>query len=131
MCIRKSLLAVFAVFAVAIVAGVYVASVHVAAAAASTLTNSNYLTSSGRVALPGVTLPAGTYSFRTPTQDRNVVQVLNRAETKSYYMGITLPILRPRGGNREEPLVSMGEAASGRVRPIQAWFPAGEDRGHG
>jgi len=126
MCIRKSLLAVFTV---AIVAGVYIAGVRVAAAASSTFTNTNYMTFNGPVALPGVTLPAGTYSFRTADQDRNVVQVLNRAETKSYYMGVTRPVLRPRG-DRQKPLVIFGEAPRGRVQPIQAWCPADQEQGH-
>jgi hypothetical protein len=118
MCIRKSLLVVAAI---AIVAGVCVAS-------ASAWSNPNYLTFNTPIALPGVTLPAGTYSFRTPDGDRNVVQVLNRAETKSYYMGITRPVQRPRGN--KELVVSIGEAPRGQVRPIQAWFPADQDQGH-
>jgi hypothetical protein len=103
----------------------------IASVSASTAwSNPNYLTFNTPFGLPGVTLPAGTYTFRTNEQDRNVVQVLNRAETKSYYMGITRPIQRP-SGNREQPLVSMGEAPRGQVQPVQIWFPAGEDRGHG
>jgi hypothetical protein len=123
MCIRKSLLVAAAL---AIVGAVCIASV----SASTAWSNPNYLTFNTPFGLPGVTLPAGTYTFRTNEQDRNVVQVLNRAETKSYYMGITRPIQRP-SGNREQPLVSMGEAPRGQVQPVQIWFPAGEDRGHG
>jgi hypothetical protein len=118
MCIRKSLLALAGV---AIVSGLVVASAHA-------WSNNNYLTFNAPVALPGVTLPAGTYSFRTPSMDRNVVQVLNRAETKSYYMGITRPVSRPRRGT--ELMVTVGEAPAGQVRPIQEWFPIGENEGH-
>ncbi len=117
MCIRKSLLAI------AVIGVLVAASPHA-------LTNdTNYLTFSGPVALPGVTLPAGTYSFRTPSEfDKNVVQVMNRAETKSYYLGITRPVQRPRGGT--ELLVTVGEAPARQVRPIQAWFPLGQIAGH-
>jgi len=117
MCIRKSL------FAIAVI------GVLVAASAYAWTSDINYLTFSGPVALPGVTLPAGTYTFRTPSDsDRNVVQVMNRAQSKSYYMGITRPVSRPRAGT--DLLVTVGEAPAGQVRPIQAWFPLGERNGH-
>ena len=118
MCIRKSLLAIA-------VLGV------LAAASAYALTNdTNYVTFSGPVALPGVTLPAGTYTFRTPSDmDKNVVQVMDRGETKSYYMGITRPVSRPRGG--AQLLVTIGEASARQAPPIQAWFPLGQTQGHG
>jgi len=61
--------------------------------------------------------------------DKNVVQVMNRAETKSYYMGITRPVSRPRR-NSTELLVTVGEAPAGQVRPIQSWFPLGQMEGH-
>jgi hypothetical protein len=91
-------------------------------------TDTNYLTFNGPVALPGVTLPAGTYTFRSPAIDRNIVQVMDRGETKSYYMGITRPVSRSRGGT--ELLVTIGEAAARQVPPIQAWFPRGASEGH-
>jgi len=117
MCIRKSLIAIAVIGVLA------------AASAHAWTTDTNYLTFSGPVALPGVTLPAGTYVFRMPSDsDRNIVQVMNRAETKSYYMGITRPVSRPRKST--ELLVTMGEAPSNQVRPIQAWFPVGEREGH-
>jgi hypothetical protein len=117
MCIRKSLLAIA-------VLGV------LATASAYALTNDvNYVTFSGPIALPGVTLPAGTYTFRTPSDmDKNIVQVMNRSETKSYYMGITRPVARPRG--RTQLLVTVGEASARQVPPIQAWFPLGQTEGH-
>ena len=117
MCIRKSLLAIA-------VLGV------LATASAYALTNGvNYVTFSGPIALPGVTLPAGTYTFRTPSDlDKNIVQVMNRGETKSYYMGITRPVARPRG--RTQLLVTVGEASARQVPPIQAWFPLGQTEGH-
>ena len=118
MCIRKSLL-------VTVVMGVLVG-----ASAYAWSTDTNYMTFSGPVGLPGVTLPAGTYAFRTPSGfDKNIVQVMNRAETKSYYMGITRPVSRPRGG--AQLLVTIGEASARQAPPIQAWFPLGQTQGHG
>jgi hypothetical protein len=118
--IRKSLL---------VIAGVAAIGVLVAASAHAWTNDTNYLTFNGPIALPGVTLPAGTYAFRTPSGiDKNLVQVMNRGETKSYYMGITQPVSRPRPGTAL--LVTMGEAAARQVPPIQAWFPLGERDGH-
>jgi hypothetical protein len=120
MFIRKSLLAI---------AGAVGIGVLVAASAHALTNDRNYLTFNGPVALPGVTLPAGAYTFRTPGGiDKNVVQVLNRAETKSYYMGITRPVLRPRDGT--DLLVTVGEAPARQAPPIQAWFPRGVREGH-
>lgn len=119
MCIRKSLLAL----------GVTVLGLVVAASAHAWTNDINYLTFNGPVALPGVTLPAGTYAFRTPSDfNRNIVQVMNRAETKSYYMGITRPVSRPRAGT--DMLVTIGEASARQTAPIRAWFPLGQAEGH-
>jgi len=121
MCIRKSWLRV--VGAAALVALIAVS------AYAFNSDNTNFLTFSTPIGLPGVTLPAGTYLFRTPSDlDPNIVQVLNRFGTKSYYMGVTRPVQRPRPGTAL--LVTVGEAAAGQARPIQAWFPIGERDGH-
>lgn len=120
MCTRKSLLAVAGAMVIGIIA---VASVH------AWTDHTNYLTFSTPISLPGVTLPAGTYTFRTPSDfDSNIVQVLNRAGNKSYFMGITQPVLR----QKVDPnvMVTVGEAPAGQARPIQTWFPSGEREGH-
>jgi hypothetical protein len=120
MCIRKSLLAGVGAVVIGVVIG---------ASAYAWTSNTNYLTFNTPVALPGVTLPAGTYVFRTPSDmDRNVVQVMNRTATKSYYMGLTQPIQRPQRGTTM--LVTVGEAPAGQAPPIQAWFPLGQPEGH-
>ena len=112
-----------------VIATAAVLGVVVGASAHAWPTDTNYLTFNGPVALPGVTLPAGTYTFRSPSAiDRNIVQVMNRAETKSYYMRITRPVLRPRDGT--EMLVTVGEASARQVPPVQAWFPRGSREGH-
>src|SRR3954471_24372615 len=55
-----------------------------------------YLTFSAAVALPGVTLPAGTYAFEpaSPNTAANVVLVKNRARTVKFYSGFTLRVER-------------------------------------
>jgi hypothetical protein len=120
MCNRKSLLAVV---------GAVVIGVGAAASAHAWPDHTNYVTFSGPFALPGVTLTAGTYMFRTPSDsDANIVQVMNRAGTKAYYMGLTTPVLRP--SSQTALMVVVGEAPSGQAPPIRAWFPAGEREGH-
>jgi hypothetical protein len=120
MCIHKSLLAI---------AGVAVLGVLMTASAQAWNTDTNYVTFSAPVALPGVTLAAGTYVFRSPTElDKNVVQVLNRKQTETYFMGFTAPADRPLG--QPDRMVIMGEAAPGQATPIKAWFPLGERDGH-
>jgi hypothetical protein len=122
MCNRRSFLAVVG----ASILGVLIA----ASAHAWGSTQTNYLTFSGAVALPGVTLAPGTYIFRLPSDtDRNVVQVLSRDSSRVYFMGMTRPVERPNG-NRDRA-VTLGEASPGQAPPIRAWFPVGRRDGHG
>jgi hypothetical protein len=83
-----------------------------------------YLTFSGPVALPGVTLAAGSYVFELadPTGGSNAVVVRNKARTEHYFLGLTLRVDRP-GGLAGEGAVSFGEARPGEARPIVAWYP--------
>ncbi len=59
----------------------------------------NQLTFSRPVALPGVVLPAGAYSFDLvdSKSSMDVVIVRNRARTKVFYMGFTNLVRRPTG----------------------------------
>jgi hypothetical protein len=121
MCTRRSFLAVV---------GASILGVLIAASAHAWGSHTNYLTFSGAVALPGVTLAPGTYIFRLPSDtDRNVVQVLSGDSSKVYFMGMTRPVERPNG-DRERP-VTLGEASPGQAPPIRAWFPVGQRNGHG
>jgi hypothetical protein len=58
-----------------------------------------YLTFSGPVALPGVTLPAGTYTFEraNPDGDVHVVRVSSRDQRTVYLLAFTHLIERPDG----------------------------------
>jgi hypothetical protein len=104
----------------------------VAAAGAGTLSNHrNVLSFSGPVALPGVSLAAGSYIFEIldPDASTDVVVVRNRDHTQVFYMGLTRRIDRPASLARGR-LVTFGEAASGNPAPISAWYPLGESRGY-
>jgi len=103
-----------------------VSSIH----AVTTENRLTYLTFSEPVALPGVTLEPGEYSFElaVPTTAANVVSVRNKARTKAYFMGFTQRIDRPRGMG-DGGAVSFGEAPHGQARPIVAWYPPDSDNG--
>lgn len=90
-----------------------------------------YLTFSRSVALPGVTLDAGTYAFDVTNAESNadVVRVRNGQRNKVYYVGLTRSVERP-AGLRADRSVQFGEVRSGAPVPIVAWYPHGEARGH-
>lgn len=78
---------------------------------------------SGPVTLPGVTLPAGSYLFRVPTPNRNVVQVLSADGTKIY--GTFFAIGAHRSVRPENPEVRFMETRSGTPHAIRTWwYPA-------
>jgi len=102
----------------------------VAASAHAWSGHENTLTFSGPVALPGVVLPGGSYSFdvASPTA-LDVVVVRNSRSGKVLYMGFTQTVTRPRNMSKEAPIV-FGEAAASQVRPIAAWYEVGQSTGH-
>jgi hypothetical protein len=89
----------------------------------------NQLTFNRPVSLPGVVLPAGSYSFDTHWDDPNVVIVRNKERSKVFYMGFTKQAVRPE---RMSPktLVTLGEVKANEVPPITAWYEIGRALGH-
>jgi hypothetical protein len=87
-------------------------------------TRLTYLTFSGPVGLPGVTLAAGTYAFELAddTNANNIVAVRNQTRSQTYFMGFTERVPRP-AGMAYKTSVSLGEARRGEVTPIVAWYP--------
>src|SRR5688572_32057696 len=79
--------------------------------ARSPMTRVNHLTFSVPVALPGVVLNAGTYTFESGPAGTtpNIVRVTTRNGQRVLYMGFTLGVSRPVGSG-ETPIVSLGEA---------------------
>jgi hypothetical protein len=90
-----------------------------------------YFTFSQPVALPGVTLPAGTYMFRLAddTTTRKVIQVSNREGTESFAMLHTMPVYRPDAPR--DPEVRFMETATGAPMAVRAWWQQGERTGYG
>ena len=101
-------------------------------ARAFTLANKTaYLTFSQAVALPNVTLRAGTYVFERadPNGSPRIVRVLSRDRRIVYYTGFTNSVARPYDV-RADTMVSFSEATPGAPPPIKNWWPVGEATGH-
>ena len=82
------------------------------------------------IALPGMTLPAGTYTFRVadPTTSGKVVQILNGSGTQSFAMLLSIPAYR--ADPAEEPEISFMETASGMPAAVKIWWQEGSTRGY-
>ena len=89
------------------------------------------LTFSGPVALPGLTLNAGTYVFELadPNGNDDAVVVMNEDRNHVYYLGMTKPVRRPVNLRRDQA-VTFGIAERGMPVSITAWYPLGEVWGH-
>jgi hypothetical protein len=101
----------------------------VAASAMALGNHENRLTFNRPVALPGVVLPAGSYSFDTHWDNPNVVIVRNKERSKVFYQGFTTPVPRPAGMSLNTT-VTLGEVKATEVPPITAWYEIGQPIGH-
>ena len=88
------------------------------------------MTFSAPVALPGVSLGSGTYTFEiaNPSSGADIVRVLSRDGSRAYFLGFTRAVKRPRSLPREQA-VSLGESAKGTPPPITVWWPENESTG--
>ena len=88
-----------------------------------------YVTVSGPVSLPGVTLPAGSYLFRLADSQasRNVVQIFDRDRTKIYATLLAIPATRPEP--TDEAVITFKETPSDRPPAVRYWYYAGETSG--
>ncbi len=84
-----------------------------------------FLTFSGTVEMPGVTLPAGTYVFKlADTPSRNVVQVFDRDEKN--IIGQWLFVQASRPDVSQETVVMFKETAAGTPPAVHYWYFPGE-----
>jgi hypothetical protein len=94
--------------------------------------NANHLTFNRAVALPGVVLVAGDYTFESGPEDSSdltIVRVMTRDGTRVLFTGFTTRLTRP--ASAKGLLVSVGEAPAGAPIPITAWYLVGSERGYG
>ena len=88
-----------------------------------------YFTFSGTVQLPGVSLPAGTYIFETPSENAlNLVRVTSRDRSQVYLTAFTRMVERPAARNLDAA-ITFGETAANTPRRINVWYPQGERAG--
>ena len=89
-----------------------------------------YLTFSGPVNMPGITLPAGTYRFELadPESSRRVIRVSDKDGSKNY--GMFLSISDQKLEPSDKPLVMFKEMPAGAPQAVQAWFYPGETTGY-
>jgi hypothetical protein len=99
--------------------------------ASGNIPHTNYLTFSAPFALPGVSLPAGTYVFDVVVVagSHDVVRVTSRDGSRIYLTAFTARVQRPKGLPVTRQIV-FNEAAAGTTPPVKAWFPIGQAIGH-
>ena len=84
-----------------------------------------FLTFSGAVEMPGVTLPAGTYVFKlADTPSRNVVEVWDRDE--KHMVGHWLFVQAQRPEVSQDTVVMFKETAAGQTPAVHFWYYPGE-----
>ena len=90
----------------------------------------NRLTFSRAVSLPGVVLPAGTYTFESaPAGSRpELVRVLDSRD-KIMFLGFTQVGRRPFNIPATQ-VITLEEVPAGQPAPIRAWYPAGMSVSH-
>jgi hypothetical protein len=89
-----------------------------------------YFTFNQPVALPGMTLPAGTYMFRiaNPDTSRNVIQVANKQGTESFALLHTIQAMRPDAPKDSE--IRFRETAAGAPPAVGSYWYSGERSGY-
>ena len=99
------------------------------AAAQTTQDRVTNVTFSGPVAIPGKTLPAGTYQFKLfdSPADRHIVQVFGQ-DQKLIATLLAVPAERPE--ERGKPVVTFKETRADQPPAVRYWFYAGERSGN-
>jgi hypothetical protein len=88
------------------------------------------VTISGPVSVPGMTLPAGSYTFRIMDSltDRNVVQIFNQDGTKLLTTLLAIPATRPEPTG--DPVILFKETPSTQPPALHYWYYAGDTAGN-
>jgi hypothetical protein len=83
-----------------------------------------FLTFSGPVSLPNVTLPAGTYLFRfvDPMNAPGVLWVMSQDGRTPYAMLNTIPIVRTESESNNSEIVTFHETPVNEPAAIDAWW---------
>jgi hypothetical protein len=89
-----------------------------------------YVTFGSPVALPGVSLAAGTYVFElaSPAGDQSIVRVSSRDRARTYMTAFTRIVDRPVSLPAGQMIV-FGETTPGQPATVLAWYPDGDVTG--
>jgi len=89
-----------------------------------------YVTFSGPVSVPGMTLPGGTYAFKImdSNADRHIVQIFNREQTKLFTTLLAVPATRPEPTG--DPVITFKETRSDQPPAVHYWYYAGDLAGN-
>jgi hypothetical protein len=114
------------------VCGIVLLGVSAMAATSATFDTrrTTHFTFSRTVQIPGVTLPAGTYTFEVanPEGQGDIVRIMSRDRKEVFLTKITRPIYRPAKGPLKAT-ISLGESPAGTPAPVTAWYPENESLG--
>ena len=110
-------------------AGALILGLAVVPAKAQDPLHTEFLTFNAPIALPGIVLSAGTYSFELPTMtaSQTIVRVKSRDGKQVFFTQFTREVVRPWDG--KVPRVKFREAAAGTAQPIDVWYPSGLSEG--
>lgn len=82
------------------------------------------------IALPGVALPPGAYSFElADPNNASLVLVREKATRNPKFIGFTLRVPSPAGAAAKGRVV-LGEAKRGEAPRVKAWFPSDQVLGY-
>ena len=100
-----------------------------AASAQSNFNRTTYLTFSTPVELPGITLPAGTYTFRLSdsNSDRHIVQVLDKDAAKLHTTILAIPAKRLHVS--DDTVVTFHEQPAEATPAVRFWYYPGDNIG--
>ncbi|MGB7283023.1 MAG: hypothetical protein WBE13_12240 [Candidatus Acidiferrum sp.] len=117
------------VFVISILCASLLAFLIPSSATADEWNEKTIITFSQPVELPGIVLPAGTYTFKLldSQADRHIVQVFNKNQTHLYATIMAIPDYRltPRG----KTVIKFAETPAGNPEAIKAWFYPGDNFG--
>lgn len=101
-----------------------------ASATAQTSDRTTFVTFSGPVTIPGMTLPAGTYTFRLADSpaDRHIVQIFDKEQSKIFATLLAVPAERNQAEG--EPVITFRETPADRPPALRYWYYAGEKAGN-
>jgi len=90
-----------------------------------------YLTFSGPVQLPGITLPAGTYMLKLADPGNGMLNAIQIWDRSGMHLYKTLQTMRRRRGEApKDPIVMFKEAVAGQAQPVQSWFYPNDSTGY-